>query len=114
MSDATLRLKTRLEPPFLIVRYDGDVDLRSAPEFHTLLQEVTASAAQDVILDLSAVRYMDSSAVGAIVDIKRRLERAKRSLILVGLQPRVRSVFEISKLDRFFVIAADLAEVRSR
>lgn len=114
MSDETRRLETRLEPPFLIARFTGEIDLRSAPGFHAQLQEAVEAAPQRLILDLSAVRYMDSAAVGAVVDIKRRLDRAKKSLVLVGLQPRVRSIFEITKLDRFFNIVGDLAEARGR
>lgn len=114
MSDAPRRLETKLESPFLIARFDGEVDLRSAPDFHAQLQEAVEAAPQRLILDLSGVRYMDSAAVGAVVDIKRRLDRAKKSLVLVGLQPRVRSIFEITRLDRFFNIAGNLAEARAR
>jgi anti-sigma B factor antagonist len=51
---------------------------------------------------------MDSSGVGTMVEIKRLVERGGGRLVLAGLQPRVRSVFEVTQLDRFFDIAKDI------
>ena len=68
---------------------------------------------QRLIIDLTHVGYMDSSGVGTLVELKRRFEQLGGKLVLLGLQSRVRSVFEITRLDRFFVIARDLNEART-
>ncbi len=47
---------------------------------------------------------MDSSGVGTMVYLKREVESRGQRLILLALQPRVRSVLEITHLDRFFTI----------
>ncbi|RMF78462.1 MAG: anti-sigma factor antagonist [Planctomycetota bacterium] len=87
-----------------LVRLRGEIDLRSSPMLRERLLDLVERRPQRVILDLSDVQYMDSSGVGTVVELKRRLDRAGAPIVLVGLQPRVRSVFEITKLDQFFKI----------
>ena len=65
-----------------------------------------------LILDLTEVGYMDSSGVGTIVEAKRHADRQGGRVVLANLQARVRSVLEITQLDRFFVIAASLEAAR--
>ena len=56
---------------------------------------------------------MDSSGVGTIVETKRRADHEGSRLVLTGLQPRVRSVFEITQLTRFLSIAPTLDAART-
>ncbi len=97
----------------VIVRLKGEVDLRSSPDLRRRLTElVEPQAPKLVIMDLSGVDYVDSSGVGTIVELKRRALRTGGDVVLVGLQPRVRSVFEITRLDKFFKIAKSIDEAR--
>ena len=91
-------------PEGTIVVLSGDIDLRQAPTFHAALVEIVSERPRRLILDLSEVPYMDSSGVGTLVEIFRRVTAYKGKMILFGLNPRVRSVFEITKLDKFFTI----------
>ena len=63
-----------------------------------------------LVVDLSRVDYMDSSGIGTLVEIFRRVKGFEGEMILVALQPRVRGVFEITKLDKFFTIHDSVAE----
>ena len=93
-----------------VVRVAGEVDLRTSPRLRTLLLQVIDTRPKRLIVDLAGVEYMDSSGVGTMVEIKRMLEGRGGEIVLVGLQPRVRGVFEITQLDKFFRIVNDLAE----
>ena len=95
-----------------IIRIRGEIDLRSSPELRATLSELVPNQPERLILDLSGVSYMDSSGVGTIVELKRRIDRAGGRVILFGLQPRVRSVFEITRLDKFFTITDGLEQAR--
>lgn len=115
---------SRVENPFgvrivsdgdgLIVHVSGEIDLRNSPTFRTELLTLVDRKPRRVILDMSGVVYVDSSGVGTIVEFKRRLDRSGGAAVLAGLQPRVKSVFEITKLDQFFRIVATLDEARTR
>jgi anti-sigma B factor antagonist len=60
-----------------------------------------------VVLDLSRVRHVSSSALNALIDLQDRLTAAGRKLRLCGLQPDVAEIFRITQLDRHFTIARD-------
>ncbi len=94
-----------------VVRVRGEVNLRTAPQLRELLLESVRHSSGTLRIDLSQVPYMDSSGVGTLVYVKREIERAGRRIVLIGLQPRVRSVFEITHLDRFFTIVQHRDEV---
>ncbi|MBU0639144.1 MAG: STAS domain-containing protein [Planctomycetes bacterium] len=109
-----LQIQTREEDGQRIVQISGEVDLGSSPQLRTMLVELASQRPARVIVDLAGVGYMDSSGVGTMVELKRTIERNGGEVVLAALQPRVRSVFEITQLDKFFVIATDVAEARKR
>jgi anti-sigma B factor antagonist len=72
--------------------------------------EVAGNRPKRLMVDLSGVPYMDSSGVGTLVEVFRRVTAYRGKMVLFGLTPRVRSVFEITKLDRFFTICESEAQ----
>jgi len=94
----------RRVPDATTVVLSGDVDLHHSPELHARLVEIAAERPPRLLLDLRGVPYMDSSGVGTLVEVWRRVGAYKGRLVLFGLNSRVRSVFEITKLDTFFTI----------
>jgi len=70
-----------------------------------------ASAAYDrVIVDCSAVTFMDSSALGAFVTLHRRLIEKGGVLRLAAVGPSVTMVLQMTRLDRVFAIYQSVAE----
>jgi len=57
-----------------------------------------------LVVNLEEVSYMDSSGIGTLVEVFRRVNAYDGKLGLCGISPRVRSLFEITKLDKFFKI----------
>jgi len=93
-----------------VVEVHGEVDMHSSPELHQFLREVCEGQPAKLVVDLSRVEYMDSSGIGTLVEIFRRVKGFEGQMMLVALQPRVRGVFEITKLDKFFTIHDSVAE----
>lgn len=97
----------------VLVRLDRDIDLNTSPVLREALMGIAATETPSrLVIDLSGVSFMDSSGVATLVEILRAQQGAGGRLILAGLQPRVRGIFEISRLDTLFTIAADLDEAR--
>jgi len=83
----------------------GEVDFAKAPELRQALMSVIDSESpQKLVLDLAGISYMDSSGVATLVEAMQAQRKAKHDMVLCGLQPRVKSVFEISRLDAVFTI----------
>lgn len=88
----------------MVVVLSGEIDLHQAPDVHQALIAAIEDQPQRLLIDLNEVGYMDSSGVGTLVEIFRRVHGYGGNMILFGVGPRVRSLFEITRLDQFFTI----------
>jgi anti-sigma B factor antagonist len=83
----------------------GDVDLATSPELRkALLRELREARMPRVILNLRAVRYIDSSGVASLVEGLKVSRDVGARLILFGLNTTVREVLQLSKLVKIFEI----------
>lgn len=114
MSDeiGNMQIRTRSDGGDQIAVLSGEINLTSQPRMRSTLLSVIEQRPKRLIVDLAGVSYMDSSAVGTLVELKRHVEQAGGTLILAGMQPRVRTIFEITQLDKFIRIVADVDEAR--
>lgn len=107
-----LAIEVRRDAAAVEVHLRGEIDLKNSPRLRSTLQELVTSKPRRVILDLTDVTYVDSSGMGTIVEFRRKLQPSGGVLVLSGLQERVRSVLEITRLDHFFRITNTLDEAR--
>ena len=83
----------------------GDIDLSTSPELRKpLLRELRELRTPRVILNLKAVRYIDSSGVASLVEGLKASRDVGSRFILFGLNTTVREVLQLSKLVRIFEI----------
>lgn len=76
--------------------------------FKSVIQTSIENAERDVILDFSATQMVDSSALGAIVAVYKNISLTKRALVLSSLNDTVRTLFELTQLQKIFLIEASL------
>lgn len=88
----------------VVVRLAGKIDMSRSPDFHKSMIELCNEKPVHMVLQLGAVSYLDSSGVGTLVEIARRVKSYSGKLTLAGPNARVRGVFEVTRLDRFFTI----------
>lgn len=94
----------------LVVRVgEARIDASIAIQFKDRMREITVQPAPRVVLDLSAVTFVDSSGLGAIVSVMKFLAPA-RKLELSGLTPNVQKVFHLTRMDSVFKIHAAFPE----
>jgi anti-sigma B factor antagonist len=90
-----------------VIAVQGEVDLASAPALKSALLELVADEPRRLVLDLSQVGYMDSTGLGVLVGVQRRL--GDGAVIAIGGAPRVvAALFELTGLDRTFKLVADV------
>ncbi|MHB1155566.1 MAG: STAS domain-containing protein [Phycisphaerales bacterium] len=85
----------------------GDIDLSRSPTLRYGLLQLVQGKPKRLIVDLAGVPYMDSSGVATLVEALQQQRRSGGRMILCGLQPKVRSIFEIARLDMVFTIVED-------
>ena len=78
----------------------GELDLYTAERLRARIDEAGAVGADTVLVDLSEVSFVDSTALAVLVQETKRLEGRGHSLVLVTNDPRTRRVVEVTGLDR--------------
>jgi anti-sigma B factor antagonist len=93
-----------------LVVASGEIDMTTA----SALREALANAAQvsaRVVLDLTSVRFMDSSGIAVLLDALRAQKgRRGRPLVLAGAQNMVRRVLDITRVNRMVPTYDTVAE----
>ena len=91
-------------PPHVVVAVRGEVDIATAPKLREKLVELASQGAQQVVVDLDGVEFLDSTGLGVLIGGMKRLRGLDGDLTLVCTQPRILKVFEITGLNRAFTI----------
>ena len=85
----------------------GEIDLHVSPSVAASLNEMIDKKPERLVVDLSAVSYIDSAGLAALIQAMQKVEGYGGKFRLAGLQETVRSIFEISRLDQVFQIFPD-------
>ena len=86
----------------------GEIDLHNSPSLRgRLMESLRKWQPKKLILVMREVPYVDSSAIAVLVEILKELRRGGGRVVLTDLQPRVKGLLEIARLDSIFVIAKD-------
>lgn len=86
------------------------LDAHNSDELKDRLLKLLENGERRLVVDLKAVRFIDSSGLGALLSGYKNAGLRHASLILAGLQPRVQAMFELTRLNRVFEIYADVGE----
>jgi anti-sigma B factor antagonist len=92
-----------------IVSVGGEIHLSTAPGFREALDAVIAGGDAAIVLDLSAVEFIDSTGLSVLLNGLRQVNQRHGRMALVCTNPTVLRLFEITSLDATFEICADRA-----
>lgn len=109
MSNADgLEVKVEQRDNAVLISPVGEVDLHRSPTLREQLKLAAQQRPRLLIVDLSGVPYMDSSGVATLVEAMQITRKQATDLVLCCMQDKVRSIFEIARLDSVFRIAPDV------
>jgi anti-anti-sigma factor len=86
----------------------GDLDVSTAAELWSVLQSHLAAGRRYLRVDLSAVRFVDSAAVTALIEVHREALYRRGTLVLVGVSDRIAKVLSLTGVDETLFIAGPL------
>jgi anti-sigma B factor antagonist len=105
------RIEERLDGALPVITVIGEIDVATAPQLRESLHGVITAGRASVALDLLAVTFIDSTALGVLVGGLKRCRELGGELHVVVADPRIRKIFEITGLDKVFRLARTLADV---
>lgn len=95
--------KTR-QQDIIICNVNGDIDINSSPNIRKTFDELTTSKEKKIIINLKDVSYIDSSGLATLVEMLKKAKGYGGRLKLSNLADKVKSLFEITKLEKIFEI----------
>jgi anti-sigma B factor antagonist len=96
----------------MVVR--GELDVATAPSLRGTLYDAIDRSSGPVIVDLLAVSFIDSTALGVLIGTKERCDERGIDLRLVIEEARIVKIFEITGLTELFTIVSTVAEAVGR
>jgi anti-sigma B factor antagonist len=101
-----------------VINVRGEIHVQTAPRFSQRLSEAIDSGNTAIVLDLSAVEFIDSTGLSVLLSGLRRVTQQQGRLALVCANPTVLRLFQITSLDETFDIfperAAAFAHVQAQ
>jgi len=91
-----------------VLPLEGDIDLHVSPAVTESLNAIIKKKPELIVIDLSRATYIDSAGIAALILAMQKVEEYGGKFLLSGLQETIRSIFEISRLDRIFPIFPDV------
>jgi anti-sigma B factor antagonist len=106
-----LQISARRIDKITIFDVIGDIDLANSPEVRrALLKELKEARVPRVVMNMSKVRYIDSSGVASLVEGLKASRDVGSRFILFGLSPSAREVLQLSRLLKIFEVYDDEAQ----
>jgi anti-sigma B factor antagonist len=87
-----------------ILEIHGTLDALTAPDLRAVVDDLVSQRKKRITLDLTSLRLIDSSGVGVIVSLFRRIHPEGGELKIVGLREQPRAIFRLLRLDRVFAV----------
>lgn len=97
--------QTKDDSGVAVVQVEGQLIVGNRQELKELVQAALDRGDRRLLIDFSRTGYIDSSGLGALVSISKKIREAGGELRLSGLNEDLRSLFELTKLDTLFAIA---------
>lgn len=85
------------------LRVVGEIDMSTVPTFEKALSSALDEKHERLMIDLSQVRFMDSSGLNALVRARNAMDDAGVELVISGMSDQVRRLFEVSGLMTAFL-----------
>ena len=104
-------VKTIEKEGVTVFQVNGEINISTSPE---LRKQFEKQPAKKVVVDLEKVNYVDSSGLATLVEMLKKTKMQGGTLGLSGMSEKVKSLFEITKLDKLFLISRNQDEAISK
>jgi anti-sigma B factor antagonist len=102
--DVDLTLATSEVDGATIIAVGGEIDVYTAPKLRDKITELVGDGIYDIIVDMEAVEFLDSTGLGVLVGGLKKVRAHDGSLELICTQDRLLKIFRITGLAKVFVI----------
>jgi anti-sigma B factor antagonist len=99
-----LAVRVSHDGPQCVAQLEGELDVSSSERLRAELLALIDDGCRDLVVDMSGLALIDSTGLGVLVGVMKRALQHGGTMILRSPRPAARKVFDITGLDRVFVI----------
>lgn len=83
----------------LTITLSGEMDAQGCSKIRPDLEKITQQPQTHIIIDISLISFIDSSGIGAIVFLFKRLKAQNRSMEIIGVQGQPKELMQLLRID---------------
>lgn len=91
----------------LVIIPDGDLDIYTSNKFKEKIMNSFEKNQGDIFINGSKLEYVDSTGLGALISILKKVKEYDNKIIISNLKPNIRKLFHITELDKLFTIRGE-------
>ena len=103
-----MEIKLRRSDTIYVLDVVGEMDLYNAFKLKEVVRKMIEKKIRHYVINLEAVPYIDSSGIGALLQVFADIKKNGLRLRITGVKGSVRKVIELTKLAQYFPIVEDL------
>lgn len=88
------------------IKLNGEIDIYNAPDLKESLTELIEERQGDIIIDCEDLKYIDSTGLGVLISILKKVKGYDGVIKIVNLKPYINKIFNITGLDKIFILEA--------
>lgn len=88
----------------------GELDIYTSGKFKDQVLKKYNSKKTDILIDGEKLGYVDSTGLGALIYILKNLKEDDYKIHLMNIKPNIKKLFDITELDKLFVIRGGINE----
>lgn len=104
-----MNIETDSNNGLLIIRLDGRLNADAANATKPQLEQMIAGSSGNVLMNFAKVEFIDSTGLGLLVSMYRRLREKDHDLMVCNLSSQAQTLFELTRMHRIFSIFEDEA-----
>ncbi len=93
-----------------VCHLNGEIDINTAPQIKKVFDKILSEKREKILINFEEVSYVDSSGLATLVEMLKNIRSYGGKLKLSNLSSKIRSLFEITKLEKLFDIFNDEEE----
>lgn len=100
----SVNIESRLDNNFWNVGIDGELDVAGADKVKGHLNGLIEDKPMDVKIDFTNLEYIDSTGLGALIGVLKRLKVNEKDIYIINARKNVKKIFTITGLDKIFKV----------
>ena len=99
-----MSIRIKYEEDYVIVLPDEEIEVYNISEIKEVLFDIIEKGNRKLIMDMSKVEYIDSSGLGVLVSVLKKVKVSEGKLVLISPKSSVKQILSLTNLDKVFNI----------